>query len=265
MEVSGAKFVEEENFISQKIKFPCTYFSLTPKEQKLYDSFRNKHKELARTIDTLPNKDLSGDTKEIRLKGERAISSMFLNLVNPYFSRQDLKPVYSFIYYGKNRETLLNMPTYILSDEKGPSQKELDLDFWFLTQDETLSCRSHFSYSAKNSHEGIYEQSVFYDILKRAIEKKTQDGINFPFISFRGCFIDFASTDLTLPFMIWVKKIFDNVGPERINELKILYKSFVEEARHESGGFSDAKIKKDVFEKAYASTLEITLLEAGPF
>lgn len=267
MEVSETKFIQGENFLGTKITIPITYFLLTSKEQKLYDSFRNKHADLAKTIDTLPNKGIEGD---IRQKGERAISSMFLNLVTPYFlgQSQDLKPLSSFTYYGEKRETHLEMPTFILSDERGLNQKDLSLYFWFSTQGETLSCKSNFCYPARNSHggESYSEKAVFYDILKRAIEKKTQDGIIFPIISFSGDFIYFASTDFTLQLMSFFKNILNKVGSERMDELKILYRSYMEEAvRERDHGWKDAKIKKEVFEKAYASALEITLLESGPF
>jgi len=72
MEVSRVELVEK-NYSWGQEKIPCTFFSLNPFEQNLYNSFRARHDKLKATLDGL--KDMGFGSEE-RKRGEEEAKQM---------------------------------------------------------------------------------------------------------------------------------------------------------------------------------------------
>ncbi|MBI3622596.1 hypothetical protein HY212_00765 [Candidatus Pacearchaeota archaeon] len=251
METIGVKINEEEHSLG-KIQVPRTYFLLTAEEQERYDEFRVEHDRLR----VLPRGTATTEQNN-------ALSDMFLNVVGPYLDRLHLKSYGSFTTYGEERQTLLRLPPQSLSSDGDDSKGLVDPGFWFSTENKNLSCKSYLSYTSQRHSQA----SVVYDIFERVVKQQKQDGTNFPFVMRQG-FVYFGSSDFFLGLTMVVGDIVNRIGPEKMEELCVLYDSYIQEASSERGGFSDrtrkdATIKKEVFRNAYASSLEIALLEAG--
>lgn len=253
MEVLKAELIEVESLITRrKEETPYTFFSLDDSEQTKYASFRAKHDGL---------KAMPRGRNPKREDGETELEKMFLELVNPYFKRQGLEAIGCFTTYGEDRITMLRMPNYVLFENGQPFDSVLEFNYWFSTQDENLSCKSFFSYIPGYSA-SKYESPVLYDLIRKMIEGKTQDGINFPIISFRGRFVQFASTGFAVPSMAWIMDILKKLGPESMKELTILREAYVDESSKE---YSYSELKEKVFREAYENKLklEIELMRAG--
>lgn len=253
MEVIGAKIVEEDPIIGsgEKRIAPRTYFLLTAEEQKVYDDMRAEHDKLRQ----LPQ----GTTTEAQ---RTAVSDMFMKVVNSYLEKSGLTSNGSFTTFGKNGgRTFLRPPPYsLLKDEDGL----VEPTFWFSTEDRNLSCLSYLTYRC----ERCYQNVVVHNIFDRIVKQQEQDGINFPFVMDTGSFIYFASSDFCLGLTMVIGDAINKIGSEKLEELCVLCGSYSEEAGKISDTFSDrtrkeAKIKSETFKTAYASSLEIALLEAG--
>ena len=180
---------------------------------------------------------------------------MFLELVSPYLQRQGLEAVGCFTTYGNDRKTFLEMPHCHLFQNNHPFNAFIEPKFLFSTEDENLSCESHLLYQSKDDN--ICERSVVYDLFEKIAEGKKQDGINFPILSFRADYLYFASTDLAMRLMCFVKNILKKVGPDAMKELKILYGEYLNQCSRRE--FSDTKLQQEVFKGAYENKLEKAL------
>jgi hypothetical protein len=249
MEVSEVKLVKDKHHLFGEQVTHHTYFSLSPEEQELYYKFRDRHNELRK----LPQGSSTNEQNE-------EISDMFLSLIKSYFQKQSIVPYYSFTSYGEKRETLIKTPAYLLSEKEKKPERTVGFNFNFFTEDENLSCTSSFSYSDNISY---HEPHIICDIFKRWIKEKKQDGINFPYLHFHGGGAYFASTDFSNPLTALIYNIINKIGEEGLKKLRVLYKAIEDEQRSLDLGYSDAKIRKEAFEMAYASNLEIALLDAG--
>ena len=147
------------------------------------------------------------------------------------------------------------MPHYHLFQNNHPFNAFIEPKFLFSTEDENLSCESHFVYQSRDDN--ICERYVVYDLFERISEGKKQDGINFPILSFRADYLYFASTDLAMRLIHFIKNILKKVGPDAMKELKILYGEYVNQCSR--GEFSDTKLQQGVFKEAYENKLEKVL------
>ena len=130
--------------------------------------------------------------------------------------------------------------------------KKIELSYLFSTGDENLSCESHLVYQSRDDN--IYERYVVYDLFEKIAEGKKQDGINFSIFSLSSDYLYFASTDLAMRLMCFIKNTLKKVGPDTMKELKTLYGEYVNQCR--KGESSDTKLQQEVFKKAYESKLE---------
>ena len=96
-----------------------------------------------------------------------------------------------------------------------------------------------------------------YDLVRRFVEKAEQDGTSFPIVSFRGDFIDFASSDFAEPLIGLIKNILEKVGPESMEELDVLHREYMNQWSR--GEFRDTNILKRVIKEAYERRLETEL------
>ena len=190
---------------------------------------------------------------------KKEISGRFLDLVNPYFHSIGLRTISSFTYYGESRETLVYMPEYFLFKDGKPFNSSIKLGFYFLTQDTNLFCKSFFSYCHSNgcydNHEP--EPKVVYDLFKKRIEQKKQDGINFPILS--GTY--FASTDSALFLMYAIKDTIEKIDSKSMKELNILHNEYVSQVRQ--GEHSDTTIQQKMFKEAYENKLEEIIIDCN--
>lgn len=243
MKVSKVEWIEEE-LVRGREKFPYTFFELDEYEQEEYDSFRGKHDFLR----AMPKGKITPEKE----KAEKEMSDNFLHLISPYFETRGLEATGSFTTYDKSRKTYVFQPRYLLFENKKPFDSSLEFFHTFSTEDEDLSCKSHFVYHSNSAPKSL-ERSVVYDFIGKIIEGKKQDGMTFPIISRRGDFINFASTDFTAPLYFFIKNILMRTSPETMKELRTLYQTYLNESNKD---YSGAKIKAKVFREAYERKLE---------
>jgi len=257
MEFLEARLVEEKNRYveGEKRIIPRTYFSLSSEEQALYAIFRSKHEKLSLKLEQDRGK---GWETKYRDEGEKELSDLFSELVGSTLKESGLKLTGSFTCYGNPRETMVHTPTYAFSKEGKSSNSSIEFDVNFLTQDESISCRSAFAYKEKFNQS---KKWVVNDILRRLFEKKAKNNTSFPIISPRGSFFDFAPIHFASTLINLAKNVLDKVSPEKMNELSVLYRSYSDELNSVDSGNKDAEIRAETFRMAYGSSLDIAIIE----
>ncbi len=259
MEVSGVAWVEREAGNSKIQKLPHTFFELTPAEKVKYDSFRNKHSRLKNMVDASPTKMLGLKEREKREDGEREASEMFLDLVSPYFHKINLETTRSFTCYGKPRQTIVEVPAYVLFESGKPFNSAIKFNFCFSTENEDLSCESEIAHTHCQNYSGTIRPETFavHELFESVIKGIKQDGVNFPMLSFSafgGSLISFASTDFAVPLMTSIRTVLEKVEPESMKELTTLYREYINQAMNEES--YTTKIRQKVFREAYENKLE---------
>ncbi len=258
MRVSKVELVEAEyTLIYGREKLPWTFFSLDHAEQAKYNTFRQKHNDLEETIHRIRQEGKEIKPEE-RQEQEREISSLFVKLIKPYLDQTGLEIVQCFAGYGEDKKTLVETPYYVLFENKEPFDAAIRVVSWFSTKDETLSCMSNLDYrTASGSITKSPERRVTYDILKRVVGEKEQDGLHFPFVSFRGDFVYFASSAFAVDLIKLIRDILEKVGPGAMEELNVLYREYMSQRSY--GEVSNTTVQQRVFKEAYERKLETEL------
>lgn len=256
MKVSKVQLIEEDK-IMDKVSNPHTFFSLDSSEQSIYQTFRAKHRELESVVKELK--------PEERLKREQEVENIFIELFNPYLAQSGLKSGECLIFYGGYHKTLLETPHYVMFERNQPFNISLQLQYWFFTANENLHCSSNFVCNTDTRYEPnsvILQRHLVYDLLRKSIGDKKQDGIKNPITKFGGDFVYFASTDFSRGIMLLTRDILEKIGPEAIKELNVLYREYMDTCGSNRDSYDD-KIKQRVFKDAYEGKLEIELMTAG--
>ncbi len=243
MEISGVQIVEDDYGMTKRI-LPHTFFSLDPSEQKKYDFFRKEHAKVKAIGKPIYDEEVAAKAK--------VAEEIFLEVVKPYIEGQGLSIEGSFSTYGEPRRTIVKFSQYNLFEKDSPININISLEpsYWFLTQDENLSCNSSISYHPR----GI-KSHILCDFIKRATENVQEDGIKFPMLFFIGDGLYFASTDFTMPLLGFTKKIVEDISKEDFDELTTL--------QTECRSYSNDSLKQRVFKEAYENKLEQVLIRTG--
>lgn len=261
MQISKAELVKVEHPITHEIEdMPYTFFSLDASEKVRYNAFREKHNDLEKTINQIRREGGEIKAKE-RQKRENEVQEMFVELVKPYLNQVGLEAVRCFAYYGENKKTFVETPYYVLFENNEPFEVALRVVDWFSTKDETLSCTSNLDYRAEGSIAKSPQRHMIYDLLRKYLGKKKQDGIDFPIVSFKGDLVYFASSEFAMPLIGLVRDILEKVGPEAMEELNLLYREYTSQRSY--GEFSNTTVQQKVFKEAYERKLETELVRAG--
>lgn len=261
MQVSKAELVNVEHSITHEIEgIPYTFFSLDASEKAKYNAFREKHNDLERTIDKIRREGGEIKAKE-RQERENGVQEMFVELVKPYLNQVGLEAVRCFAGYGEDKKTFVETPYYVLFENNEPFEAALRIVYWFSTKDETLSCTSNLDYRAEGSIAKSPQRHTVYDLLRKYLGERKQDGASFPIVSFRGDFVYFASSEFAMPLIGLVRDILEKVGPEEMKELNVLYTEYMKQKSY--GSFCDTAVEQRVFKEAYERKLETELVRSG--
>ena len=261
MQVSKVELVEVEHSITYgKEMMPYTFFTLDASEKMKYGAFRKTQNDLETTIGQMRREGREIKPQE-RQEREKEVQNMFMELVTPHFEQSGLEVAKCFAGYGENKKTLVETPYYVLFDDKKPFDAALRVVYWFSTKDENLSCTSNLDYRAEGSIATSPQRHLVYNLLKKVIAEREQDGINFPIVSFKGDFVYFASSELAIPLIVMFRDLLQKVGPEAMNELNILYGEYLNQKN--CGEVSDTAVQQKVFREAYEKKTEMELVRAG--
>ncbi len=261
MQVSKAALIEVEHSITHEMEsMPYTFFTLDASEKMKYNSFRGKQNDLERTIGQMRSEGKEIKPKE-RQEREEEVQAMFVDLVKPHLEQSGLEALRCFAGYGENKRTFIETPSYALFENNELFDVTVRVFYWFSTKDETLSCTSNLDYRAKGSIIKSPQRQMIYDLLRKVIAEKDQDGTIFPIVSFKGDFVYFASSELAMPLITLVKSIMEQVGPEAMQELNILYGEYMRQRSY--GEVSNTTIQLKVFREAYQRKIETELVRAG--
>lgn len=263
MRVSKVELVDiertEHSIIHGEGCCPYTFFSLDASERMKYNAFRKIRNDFEMTIEKIKDEGREIDSNERKL--DEAVQEMFVELVRPYLEQSGLKVFRSLTGYGEDKKMFIDTPYYVLFGNNEPFDAALRVAYWFSTKNETLLCTSKLDYRTNGPVAKSPERHVVYDLLKKVLGEREQNGINFPIVSFSGDFVYFASTDFAMPLIGLVRDILQKVGPEAIEELNVLYREYMNQRSY--GEISDTSVQQRVFKEAYERKSGIELVRVG--
>lgn len=261
MQVSEAKLIKVNSSSPHGPENrPYTFFSLSASEQMQYNTFRGERDNLERRMIQL-REECGEIERSERNHQEKEIQELFLDLIKPHLEQLGLTVASSFAGYGEDKKTFVETPYYHPFTDNGHSDFSIRIVYWFSTKDNTLSCTTNLDYREGVSLGKSPKRQMVYDLLRRAIDGKKQDGINFPIVNFGGDFVYFASAEFAIPLIGAVRDILDGIGPEAVGDLNFLHSEYMKQLSY--GEVSDTRIQQRVFREAYDRKLEFEMLKAG--
>ncbi|MBD3319284.1 hypothetical protein GF342_05240, partial [Candidatus Woesearchaeota archaeon] len=142
----------KRNYGSRNQDLPITYFSLMPGERESVEDFKRDHQDL--------EKRLQFGKRHDRESREKALASRFVSIVSPLLHSCSLDVVRCHAGYGKEKEILVETPSYLLFDEGDPFSLAFKATYWFQCR-ETVSCISYLcsqdGLSKKNISDGLLD------------------------------------------------------------------------------------------------------------
>src|SRR3989338_6739293 len=209
MQVTSVGWQDKE-VISEKRRYPYTFFSLNQAEQQRYRAFCEEHSQLELCIKELQEVE--------RLRREEKIQSLFLEIVKPYLDICQLEVAECFAGYGKEKEIYVKTPYSALFKDEDPFDLVFRTTCWFERAKEanTLSCRSSLGYQSRTQKSWL-RTGIIDDITRSIIEEESKRQNTFLVDSQYGGF-NFAPVDVAMPLMVALGKILRKIGVENFKE-----------------------------------------------